>query len=378
MHRKATHSRNAHIRNEIVVLFFVVLLYRAPSTLTFVHLVHRRRLAKLFSARTSSAESSRPVGPTVQRKYEIYKWEHREEDLSQVYEINYRVEGEGLPLLLVHGFGANVNHFRFQFPYLATRGYKVYAIDLLGFGASVKPAISYSIELFTSLLHDFIESREEAIPWTVAGNSIGGLACLMLAQKVPESVDSVVLFNCAGGMSGFRYSDVPILVKPILFVIQNVILKGPIGPYFFQNFRSRANVESILKKQGVYGSTENVNEELLEILLRPADDEGACDVFLRVFGGPPGPTPESILSSLHCPILVFWGTADPWTPFDGGMHPGTDFPAFYFSEGTSKDSDFFQIELLEGAGHCPHDECPEVVNRKMVEWMASMKGRHKA
>jgi len=47
----------------------------------------------------------------------------------------------------------------------------------------------------------------------------------------------------------------------------------------------------------------NVNDELLEILLAPSDDDGAEDVFLKVFGKLPRPTPESILPNVKCPIL---------------------------------------------------------------------------
>lgn len=43
------------------------------------------------------------------------------------------------PILLIHGFGASVGHFRKNFPALVGAGYRVYAIDLLGFGASDKP-----------------------------------------------------------------------------------------------------------------------------------------------------------------------------------------------------------------------------------------------
>lgn len=43
------------------------------------------------------------------------------------------------PILLIHGFGASVGHFRKNIPVLVDEGFRVYAIDLLGFGASDKP-----------------------------------------------------------------------------------------------------------------------------------------------------------------------------------------------------------------------------------------------
>jgi len=272
-----------------------------------------KRAASEVDADTSeekeAVETATP--PLVQRQYETFHWKHEGND----YKINYRVEGpdDGPPLLLVHGFGANINHFRKNIPALAQEGYRVYAVDLLGFGASDKAKEEfYCIELFAQLLQEFIQAMNAKEPWIIGGNSIGGLCCLAVAQSIPHLIQGIVLFNCAGGMTGFRYEDVPLLIRPILYFIEKVVL-GPFwGPRFFSGFKSRANIESILTKQGVYGDVINVDDELLEILLGPADDEGAEEVFLRVFGGPPGPTPESILPELECPILALWGGADPW------------------------------------------------------------------
>jgi pimeloyl-ACP methyl ester carboxylesterase len=307
----------------------------------------------------------------VRRNYETFVWTYSDDVSSTPYNINYRVEGpvDGPPLLLVHGFGANVNHFRFQFPTLAASGYRTYAVDLLGFGASDKPPrAAYSIELFAKLLVDFIQAMNAQQPqtqsWIIAGNSIGGLCSLAVANQIPEYIRGVVLFNCAGGMTGFRYEDVPFYLQPLLWFIQNVMLGPQLGGRFFANFKTRQNVESILKEQGVYRNTQNVDEELLELLLGPSEDDYAQDVFLRTFAGPPGPTPESLLPTIDCPILALWGGADPWTPVDAGMHPGKKFVNYARGD--------FQLQVLEGVGHCPHDEVPELVNEKMIAWMEQL------
>jgi pimeloyl-ACP methyl ester carboxylesterase len=320
---------------------------------------------KVASAAIEDSETAPAAAPMVQRNYETFLWKHELND----YNINYRVEGPimGTPILLVHGFGANVNHFRFQFPALVQAGYRVYAVDLLGFGASDKPKdANYSIELFVTLLRDFIHTMHSDRQWFVAGNSIGGLCALSVAEQSPDAVQGVVLFNCAGGMSGFRYEDVPIFVRPILYIVQKVVLGPKMGGDFFKNFKSRENVESILRTQGVYSDQTRVDDELLEILLGPADDEGAEQVFLKVFAGPPGPTPESMLPTVRAPILALWGSADPWTPVDKGAHPGTKFGDY---------NDDFTLEILPGAGHCPHDECPDEIHAKMLPWMEMVGSR---
>ena len=65
----------------------------------------------------------------------------------QGYKIQYTVMGTGTPLVLVHGFGASMGHWRKNIPVLAAGGYRVFAIDLLGFGGSDKPALNYTMEL---------------------------------------------------------------------------------------------------------------------------------------------------------------------------------------------------------------------------------------
>ena len=264
-------------------------------------------------AKGTTTEKEGPLPVRVQRRYQTFPWRFGEKD----YAINYRVEGpeDGPPILLVHGFGANINHFRFQFPALVKEGYRVYAVDLIGFGASDKPGdIPYSIELFRDLLVDFVGAFSKDEPWFLAGNSIGGLCCLAMANVLaPNQVRGIVLFNCSGGMTAFRYEDVPYYIRPILYMVQNVVLNPAFGgSSFFSRFRTRENVESILIDQGVYCDPANVDEELLEVLLAPADDKGAEDVFLKVFGGPPGPTPESLLPNVTCPVLVQWGDAYVW------------------------------------------------------------------
>jgi pimeloyl-ACP methyl ester carboxylesterase len=52
----------------------------------------------------------------------------------QGHKINYIVKGRGLPVVLVHGFGASIGHWRKNIPALVEGGYRVFALDLLGFG----------------------------------------------------------------------------------------------------------------------------------------------------------------------------------------------------------------------------------------------------
>lgn len=357
----------------LLVLAFLVVqsnaFFPSPKTYSRTTVSTCPRQGSLASQNSIAPDIEKP---RVQRYHETYKWKSPYSKIT--HNINFKAEGDVShpPILLVHGFGANVNHFRFQFPELTKAGYRVYAIDLLGFGGSDKSKEEdYSIELWVELLSDFMDYADEHIhtknqQWVVAGNSIGGLCSLGVAAKKKDQVRGVTLFNCAGGMSIFRYEDpVPIFLRPILWFVQNIILsQNGYGAKFFDDFKTRDNVESILRNQGVYGDTTNVDEELLEILLGPSDDEGAKDVFLKVFGGDAGPAPEQILQLIEQPVLAIWGGSDPWTPVDNGLHPGNEF--YKYVKGK------FDLRVIEGCGHCPHDEAPDAVHAELIPWLSTL------
>jgi pimeloyl-ACP methyl ester carboxylesterase len=83
------------------------------------------------------------------------------------------VGNEGPAALLVHGFGASLDHFRDNIDNIADMGQRVWAITLIGFGRSEKPNVNYSELFWSELLRDFIIDvvRE---PVHLVGNSIGG------------------------------------------------------------------------------------------------------------------------------------------------------------------------------------------------------------
>lgn len=81
---------------------------------------------------------------------------------------------------------------------------QVYAIDLVGFGASDKPVLQYTIELWAELIDDFLAEFTPGTPPVVIGNSIGSLSCLAaaaLAAERQQQLAGLVLLNSAGAMN---------------------------------------------------------------------------------------------------------------------------------------------------------------------------------
>merc|ERR1712216_1111027 len=100
--------------------------------------------------------------------------------------------GAPMAVMLIHGFGANTNHWRFNQPVLAEQT-ATYAIDLLGFGRSDQPqarlkdepvtadAVHYGFDLWGQQVADFCGEVIDK-PVLLIGNSIGGVVALRAAQ----------------------------------------------------------------------------------------------------------------------------------------------------------------------------------------------------
>ncbi|XP_051123544.1 uncharacterized protein LOC127246305 isoform X2 [Andrographis paniculata] len=274
------------------------------------------------------------------------------------------------PLLLVHGFGASIAHWRRNIPTLA-QNYTVYAIDLLGFGASDKPSgFQYTMEIWAQLILDFLDEIVQR-PTILMGNSVGSLACVIAAAAAVLSqaessgslVRGLVLLNCAGGMNNKAIVDdwrIKLLL-PLLWLFDFLLKQKRIASYLFDRVRERDNLKNVLLS--VYGNKESVDEDLVEIIRKPALDEGALDAFVSIVTGPPGPNPVQLMQRISLPVLVLWGDEDPFTPVDGPVGK-------YFSSLPAQLPNV-NLFLLEGVGHCPHDDRPDLVHEKLLPWLAA-------
>lgn len=114
-------------------------------------------------------------------------------------EISYLDTGprEGEPLLALHGFGADKDHFAIVAALLRGTG-RIVAIDLLGFGDSGKPnTLDYSVEAQAARLANLLDALD--LPRAhLAGSSMGGAIALAFARQHPQRVSSLWLLAPAG------------------------------------------------------------------------------------------------------------------------------------------------------------------------------------
>ena len=123
------------------------------------------------------------------------------------------------PLLLLHGFGGSIGHWRHNLPELGQH-HTVYALDLLGFGASEKVTASFGIELWVEQVYDFWRSLVKQ-PVILVGNSIGSLVALAAAAAHPEIVRGIVMLNLP---------DASVLELPLLANKAIVLIKPLASP----------------------------------------------------------------------------------------------------------------------------------------------------
>ena len=106
-------------------------------------------------------------------------------------QLHYIEQGQGKPLILLHGNGENCDYFEHQIPCFA-RDYRVIAIDTRGHGQSPRGEKPFTIVQFAEDLRDFMD--EKAIGKAILlGFSDGGNIALTFALKYPERVDKMIV-----------------------------------------------------------------------------------------------------------------------------------------------------------------------------------------
>ncbi|MEL6940370.1 MAG: alpha/beta fold hydrolase [Cyanobacteria bacterium J06598_1] len=306
-------------------------------------------LAKTTNA-SSSSTASPVAAPPQPYTGEKLTWDWRG------YDIKYVAYGEGPPIVLIHGFGASIGHWRKNIPVLAAAGHRVYALDLLGFGDSDKPDLFYSLEFWVKLIHDFWQVNVKE-PATFVGNSIGALMALMTLVSYPETASGGVLLNCAGSLN-HRPEDLPKGLGFVMGAFSKLVSSNLTGPILFDQVRTKSRIRGSLKQ--VYGNRKAITPELIDILHSPACQPGAQKVFASILSAPPGPRPSELLPHVSQPLLVLWGEKDPWTPIAAAGIYQT------LADDPQKTVTFHAIP---DTGHCPHDERPEIVNPLILDWL---------
>jgi pimeloyl-ACP methyl ester carboxylesterase len=193
------------------------------------------------------------------------------------------------------------------------------------------------------------------------GNSIGAVVALnaarmLQARGAPPS--QVVLIDCAQRtLDDKRAMALPAWERASRPLLKQAVRQRWLLAPLFRLLARPGAVRAVLRQ--AYPSGANVDDALLEILLSPTRDPGALESFrgfVNLFNDHLAP---DLLAGLTVPVRMVWGSRDPWEDPAEARRWAASLTCIR------------ELEVLEGLGHCPHDEAPERVNPILLRWLAA-------
>lgn len=372
----------------------------------------------LSSSNAYTAPVPPAISPATNRPNQLYKWKNNQQ-------IRYQQAGPltGDPVLLIHGLFVNSDHWRKTIAGLADEGYNVYAIDLWGYGYSSKPPYDspeaqavngetgrldnndnqdilkdialgnangkgtrvrdielrhpvqspYNFFTWSDLITDFSRQvigvgtskspfpffQTKTKPVTLVSNSIGTISALQAVIDEPDLYTGVCVVT--PNFRELHSAEIPFpqFSMPLVRVVQKTLREK--GQGLFDALATPSTVKAILKEP--YSVQSAIDDTLVQVLLDPLLLEGASKVVFDTLSYSAGPLPEQQLSEISemtgkskKPVWITYGTGDPWTP-----------PSRV--DALEEKSCVERVVALEGIGHCPHDEAPELVNPFILEFL---------
>ncbi len=266
-------------------------------------------------------------------------------------------------ILLIHGFGACKEHWRHNQSVISAAT-DCYAIDLIGFGESSQPKArlkgeAYNPEAFCYCFDSWAEQIsafcKEVIkkPVLLIGNSIGGVIALRAAQNLQDECKGIVLIDCAQRtMDDKRLKEQPSWMQWFRPMLKTLVQQRWLSESLFRNAAHPSVIKKVLNQ--AYPSGNNLDIELINLLHYPSKRPGAAEAFrgfINLFNDHLAP---ELMAGLTQDVHLIWGESDPWEPVELAKEWACSIPCIK------------SLEIIKGAGHCPHDEIPEEVNKLLL------------
>jgi pimeloyl-ACP methyl ester carboxylesterase len=243
--------------------------------------------------------------------------------------VHYRDEGEGPPLVLLHGTGASLHTWNAWAAALAPR-HRVIRMDLPGFGLTgPNRTADYSIPAYVA----FVESFRKVLgldSFALAGNSLGGQIAWSYAVAYPEQMTELILVDSAG----FPMERPALVFRLALLPLLSALL-------------ARTDPGAMVKKTllDAYGDPSKVTADLIERYRLLALRQGNRAAFVeRAQQAQVDRSADTFL--IRARTLVLWGREDRLIPVEDATRFRRAIPGA-------------QLVIYEGVGHVPMEEIGE-------------------
>ena len=265
-----------------------------------------------------------------------YAWRHGE--------IAFQRLGQGPPLLLLHSFGPGhgSDEWRTVAETLATH-HEVFAPDLLGWGRSDKPQLTFDGELYIQQILDFMHD----VIGEPASIAAAGLPCAYATQIAVDQPERVRALALVVPLGIEVHGDEPDIKDALV----HRLLRLPVlGTSALNLFTSRSGIAHHLRSD-VFAGPERVDAELVESHYLASHQPGAHAPLAAYLAGYLNHGVEELLPRLSVPLWLAWGrkaaapaieTADLWL-----RHLDAE------------------LQVFEGSGNQPHLEEPAAFARRL-------------
>ncbi len=260
------------------------------------------------------------------------------------------------PIIFIHGIGAGSSSFmwRKNFDDLS-KHFHVYALDLLGFGFSDKPAAApYGANLYVELISDFIRDVVRG-PANVVASSLGAAYAVQVGDEHPELIQALILNAPAGyaslnnrpGMAGAAFYG--LLQSPVL------------GTSFYNVMASERSIREYAQKTLFY-DYKRVTDRLVAHLYATSHQPGAQYAIAAFLSGYLNLDMTGAFSRLQQPIVLVWGKQDATVPVTKALE---------LLQLNSK----VRLEVFDFCRTMPEQEHPEKFNTLVLESLRARSAR---
>ena len=274
------------------------------------------------------------------------EYTNEQSQFIEVDEINvhFRDEGEGFPIVLIHGTAASLHTWDAWTDELKKTN-RVIRMDLPAFGITgPNKNADYSIEAYTTFLYSFLE-KLKLEKFHLAGNSLGGNIAWNYTADYPSKVEKLILVDASGLPTNKS--------QPAIFKMAKTPILNSLFLYITPRFLIKKNIEE------VYEDDSKITDELInryhKMALRVGNRKAFIDRAKTDFKLDAQVNLEK-LKSIQTSTLLIWGAKDLWIPIANGIRMNEILV-------NSK------LEVLENSGHVPMEENPKESLKLMNDFL---------